>query len=1000
MPRNNVLRVTVGNTALEYTTAPLYQYDTGIVLKIAGIQLPTGYQVQFSNEPYGTSTTSIGTENGVSIPSTYLESGSDVYAWLYLHTGENDSETALMIKIPVIPRAAITDEEPTTEEQSEIDELIIALNAAVDAAEDAQDAAEAAQAAAEDAQDAIENLGVSASTLAAGSSATVTKSVDSGTGAVTLAFGIPKGDKGDQGDPGNYTKPSGGIPSSDMTSAVQTSLGKADTAYQKPGTGIPAADLASGVLTSIIDDTAGDGATGKTWSADKIYDTTSSLLNGLTAKLDKPSTAGTANQVLVSDGNGGQVWGSIGSGEITVDNTLSVSGAAADAAKTGEIKSAINADVTALISSTYTLTEITPFATPSGWRLVKDSGLCTSDSNYQLLKYQVVAGTTVVIYSDDMFQFQNGASVPSSGQSNRVGMTYGTGVYAIIVPTEATYLVISTPTTSTANAYDATSKTDKSSADISELAESVELFTKDTIYRFTKGAYIKSDYDVGDTAVLTPVPENGYEYITIDCNADESFMRIAWGGSTARQFMFVDSDNKVLSVATTYAESNTYQKIVAPANASKLIINSRLSKGNAKVYKFPTIAEKVDALQSADGEVMKATNTATSGSAFDKRSSFYLNPATLAGKTVKIRYECTASMFPNGLYWMSGNGKYLSGSAQLYLPNTDYEVKVGNSFSTSGNYYSGLYGTSDMVSGSGSVDVFFYVEFEDSRGFTQYQIDTINEFVPVPNVDLLSWGDSLTAGAGGNGTTYPAVCASELNIGALNCGVGGETGNTIAARQGGNSVVIPAGAINGTYSSLTDIYGTEIAPLLQGSGNGSASKIFINGDECTISYTSSTYTISGYTKGTSAVPLLGRFAGSSFHGKIVTIWCGANGSRIGSDTGVTARIAIINSMIRNIGHDHFVVFANWKSNGVESDFTEDDAAMLKEYGNKFFPVRKMLVNYGLTLMNITPTAQDTADIAAGTIPTSLRSDSVHLNADGYTAVGKFLADKIRSLGYV
>lgn len=41
-----------------------------------------------------------------------------------------------------------------------------------------------------------------------------------------------------------YQKPSGGIPSTDMTSAVQTSLGKADTAYQKPAGGIPSTDLA------------------------------------------------------------------------------------------------------------------------------------------------------------------------------------------------------------------------------------------------------------------------------------------------------------------------------------------------------------------------------------------------------------------------------------------------------------------------------------------------------------------------------------------------------------------------------------------------------------------------------------------------------------------------------------------------------------------------------------------------------------------------------------
>ena len=42
----------------------------------------------------------------------------------------------------------------------------------------------------------------------------------------------------------NYVLPSGGIPSTDMSSAVQTSLGRADSAYQKPGTGIPDGDLA------------------------------------------------------------------------------------------------------------------------------------------------------------------------------------------------------------------------------------------------------------------------------------------------------------------------------------------------------------------------------------------------------------------------------------------------------------------------------------------------------------------------------------------------------------------------------------------------------------------------------------------------------------------------------------------------------------------------------------------------------------------------------------
>ena len=81
-----------------------------------------------------------------------------------------------------------------------------------------------------------------------------------------------------------YQKPSGGVPSSDMASVVQTSLGKADTAYQKPSGGIPAADIASGVipvLTDLIDDTAGDGDTNKVWSADKTADEVATLSSAI-----------------------------------------------------------------------------------------------------------------------------------------------------------------------------------------------------------------------------------------------------------------------------------------------------------------------------------------------------------------------------------------------------------------------------------------------------------------------------------------------------------------------------------------------------------------------------------------------------------------------------------------------------------------------------------------------------------------------------------------------
>ena len=48
-----------------------------------------------------------------------------------------------------------------------------------------------------------------------------------------------------------YQKPGDGIPSTDMTAAVQASLDKADTAYQKPVSGIPNSDMAPAVQESL-----------------------------------------------------------------------------------------------------------------------------------------------------------------------------------------------------------------------------------------------------------------------------------------------------------------------------------------------------------------------------------------------------------------------------------------------------------------------------------------------------------------------------------------------------------------------------------------------------------------------------------------------------------------------------------------------------------------------------------------------------------------------------
>jgi len=126
----------------EVTTRPLYRYDRGQRLIFANIALPYAFEVHFSNSETGTSTTQIGTDGGVDIPDQFFNSGADIYAYLYLHNEADDSETVYKVHIPVRDRPEITEEEPTPEQQSAIDQAITALNDAITLTEDNVDLSE------------------------------------------------------------------------------------------------------------------------------------------------------------------------------------------------------------------------------------------------------------------------------------------------------------------------------------------------------------------------------------------------------------------------------------------------------------------------------------------------------------------------------------------------------------------------------------------------------------------------------------------------------------------------------------------------------------------------------------------------------------------------------------------------------------------------------------------------------------------------------------------
>lgn len=88
-----------------------------------------------------------------------------------------------------------------------------------------------------------------------------------------------------------YQKPQTGIPSTDLASDVQTSLGKADSAYQKPSGGIPSSDMTTAVQTTLgkvteLESNQGDitdletTATDLVGAINEVYGMVSSLVDG------------------------------------------------------------------------------------------------------------------------------------------------------------------------------------------------------------------------------------------------------------------------------------------------------------------------------------------------------------------------------------------------------------------------------------------------------------------------------------------------------------------------------------------------------------------------------------------------------------------------------------------------------------------------------------------------------------------------------------------------
>lgn len=269
------------------------------------------------------------------------------------------------------------------------------------------------------------------------------------------------------------------------------------------------------------------------------------------------------------------------------------------------------------------------------------------------------------------------------------------------------------------------------------------------------------------------------------------------------------------------------------------------------------------------------------------------------------------------------------------------------------------------------------------------------------------FGDSLTQGIGGSGNSYPLALKNKLGEEwqVNNYGVGGENTFAISGRQGGIPLmVLPVTIPNESVEVEISLISISEETHNLGSTLAGVNPCYINGIEGTLVKRDGKYYFTRTTKGDSVILtnptiLVTDVMKKNNNKNVIIIWMGTNGSWWDTSQSISSQwlCSQIKNMIDFSNSNNYLVI------GLTSQPTDTqkviDKEMRRQFGSKFIQLRKHLIEYGLVDAGITPTEQDTTDIVNGIVPTSLRSDTVHLNSIGYTVVGNLIYKHGKGLGY-
>lgn len=277
-----------------------------------------------------------------------------------------------------------------------------------------------------------------------------------------------------------------------------------------------------------------------------------------------------------------------------------------------------------------------------------------------------------------------------------------------------------------------------------------------------------------------------------------------------------------------------------------------------------------------------------------------------------------------------------------------------------------------------------------------------------PSADWIHWGDSLTESTQGGG--WVAMLAAKTGRNHVNRGVGGQRTDEIAARQGGVPALLTvAGGTIPESGSVTVTASANLAARTTVPGTLAG----VSGSVKNITNADSTTTIIfERTAPGTAVPVPARTPfypddGVAYAGRTVTLWAHVNSVAAGHSVPfiVTRYRAMVDYLTPRT--KRVMVLEGIPGTGGTTGSAERarldgvNNALAAAFPGYYLPVIAYLQSAAaFTAAGITRTADDDADIAAGIIPRSFRSDFLHLNAAGNTALAAHIHTTAQERGWL